>query len=75
MSHDERELDFIRKQLMSALPSMSGEELKVDLWPRMLRRLEEPPVIFGWFEAFLLGLVAVTFVFFPGLLPAMLYHL
>src|ERR1700730_5518340 len=50
MNHDDRELEFMGKQLRSALPPWNDPELKVDLWPRMLRRLEEWPVTFGWFE-------------------------
>ena len=75
MNHDGRELDFIRRQLRNALPPLTNPELKVDLWPRMLRRLESPPATFGWFESILVGLVALTFAIFPALLPAMLYHL
>ena len=44
MSDEDRELDFIRRQLRSALPPWNdaeSAELQVDLWPRMLRRLEE----------------------------------
>ena len=72
MNHDDREL---REQLKSAVPPWQDVELKVDLWPRMLHRLEESPAGFGWFESILLGLVALTFAIFPELLPAMLYHL
>ena len=75
MNHDDRELDFIREQLRSALPPWHDPELKADLWPRMLRRLEASPAGFGWFEAVLAGLIAFTFAIFPELLPAMLYHL
>jgi len=75
MNDDDRELDLIRKQLRSALPPLSDSELKVDLWPRMLRRLEDSPAPFGWFESILVGLVALTLAVFPELLPAMLYHL
>ncbi len=57
------------------MPPVKDAELQVDLWPRMLRRLEEPPVTFGWFESILVGLVAVTLAIFPKLLPAILYHL
>jgi hypothetical protein len=75
MNHDDRELEFIRQQLRSRLPPWNGPELQVDLWPRVLRRLEESPVTFGWFESILAGLAAVTFAIFPELLTAMLYHL
>jgi hypothetical protein len=75
MNHNDRELDLIGKQLRSALPPWHDPDLRVDLWPRMLRRLEEPPATFGWFESILVGLVALTFAIFPKLLPALLYHL
>jgi hypothetical protein len=75
MNHDDRELDFIRRHLRSALPPLSDAELHTDLWPRMLRRLEESPETFGWVESILVGLVALTLAIFPELLPAMLYHL
>ena len=74
MNHDDRELEFIRRQLRYAFPP-SDPELKVDLWPQMLRRLEEAPVTFGWFEAVLAGLVVIAFAIYPNLLVAMLYHL
>ena len=75
MNHEHDELEFVRKQLRSALPPLSDVELQVDLWPRMLRRLEETPATFGWFESTLVALVAITFAIFPELLTAMLYHL
>ena len=76
MNNDDRELLFVRKQLQSALPPSSHAELKTDLWPRMLHRMdEESPATFGWFESILVALVVVTFALFPELLPAMLYHL
>lgn len=67
--------EFIRQQLKSALPPISDAELETDLWPRMLRRMEEAPVTFGWFESVLVGLIGLTFAIFPELLPAILYHL
>jgi hypothetical protein len=75
MNHDDHELEFIRRQLKSALPPWGDSELRADLWPRMLRRFEEPPVTFGWFESVLAGLVIITLAIFPDLIPAMLYHL
>ncbi len=75
MNHQDRELDFIRRQLRSAFPPVHDPELKVDLWPRMLHRLEESPVTFGWFESILASLVVLTFAAFPKLLPAFLCHL
>jgi len=70
-----RDLDFVRQQLKSAMPLLHDAELTVDLWPRMLRRMEHAPPAFGWFEAALVGLVAIALAVFPELLPAILYHL
>lgn len=76
MNNDNREFEFVHKQLQSVLPPWNDQELQSDLWPRMLHRMEqEPPPAFGWFESILVGLVVLTFAFFPELLPAMLYHL
>ena len=75
MNYDDRELDFVRRRLRSALPPWQDAELAADLWPRMLQRLEEAPAGFGWFESVLVGLIALTLAIFPDLLPAMLFHL
>jgi hypothetical protein len=75
MSADDQDLDSIRKQLRSALPPCGDLELKTDLWPRMLRRLQEQPVRFGWFEALLAASIALVFVAFPDLIPVVFYHL
>jgi hypothetical protein len=73
--NDDRELDFIRSQLRTALPPLDELELKADLWPRMLRRLEQSPARFGWFETVLAGAAAITFVIYPQAILAMLYNL
>ena len=75
MNTGDDELDFIRGELRAALPPWRNQALEADLWPRMLHRLEEAPARFGWFEAVLVGLIAVTLAVFPELIPAMLYHL
>ncbi len=75
MNDEERELDFVRRQLKAAVPPWQECGLKTDLWPRMLRRMEEAPVRFGWFESVLAGLIAVSFSVSPELIPLMLYHL
>jgi hypothetical protein len=75
MNADDHELDFVRRQLKTAMPPLPDVELKTDLWPRMLRRMEETPVRFGWFEALLAALIALAFVAFPELIPVVFYHL
>jgi hypothetical protein len=41
----------------------------------MLRRLDEQAAAFGWFEALVAAATLVSCVFFPELVPMMLYHL
>ena len=69
------ELSFIRRQVKAAMPAFEDSGLRTDLWPRMLRRMEEPSVTFGWFESALMALIVMSFLSFPKLIPLMLYHL
>jgi hypothetical protein len=73
--HDHERLE---QMLKNALPSISpriGAELKRDLWPAMLKRLEARPSAVPWFDWALLALVAAWLAFFPGAIPVLLYHL
>jgi hypothetical protein len=65
----------LRGQLREALPPLAQPELRRDLWPDMLRRLEEKPVRVAWFDWALLAAAGAAMVFFPGVIPALLYHL
>jgi len=74
----DRELDRIRKTLESAVPPVPRIEPRRDLWPLLLRRIEQPPrtsLRLPWFDWALLGLAATALFLFPALLPALLYHL
>jgi hypothetical protein len=73
--NDDDELDLFRKQLRAAMPPCRDVELKTDLWPRMLRRMEDSPAHFGWFETLLATLIVLAFVAFPELIPFVFYHL
>ena len=75
MNADDQDIELVRKHFETALPPWRDLELQADLWPRMLRRLEEAPPRFGWFEMLLAGLIALAFAAFPQLIPVMLYHL
>jgi hypothetical protein len=75
MSHDEKDMDFVRAQLRQALPPAPDAELERDLWPRMLRRIDESPGPFGWLEAALIASIAASMIALPELLPVMLFHL
>ena len=73
------EFEDIRDKLRDALPSVeqleNGAELCRDLWPDMLRRLEQSPVRVPWFDWALLAISGAAAIFFPALIPALVYHL
>lgn len=68
-------LDRMRKTLREALPPVRQPELRRDLWPEMLRRLQEKPARIPWFDWALLAASIVAAYFFPALIPALFYHL
>ena len=71
----EREIEELKKLLKDALEPSGNDELQRDLWPTMLRRLDELPVRVPWWDWVLLAGVVALFCFFPGTIPALLYHL
>jgi hypothetical protein len=55
---------------------MNDTELHRDLWPQMLQRLEQQHSIrVPWFDWALAAIAAATVILFPGVIPALLYHL
>ncbi len=74
-----KELDRLRKTLQSAVPPIIHLGPQRDLWPQLLQRIEEPPLRMSlrmpWFDWALLGIAAAALLFFPVVLPALLYHL
>ncbi len=69
---NEKQLHALIKQ---ALPPVKNTELQRDLWPQMLRRLDLQPLRVPWFDWALAALTAAALLFFPGAIPALLYHL
>jgi hypothetical protein len=73
------EFAAIREKLRDALPPLDemghGAELRRDLWPEMLLRLGQPQVRVPWFDWALLATAGAATIFFPALIPALLYHL
>ena len=65
----------IREALRRAIPPLTDRELKRDLWPQMLRRLEVRPARIPWFDWALVALLAIWFFFSPEAIPILLYHL
>ncbi len=70
--HDDKELRDLLKQ---AIAPVAQTELQRDLWPQMLQRLDRQPVQVPWFDWALAALLSAALVLFPGLIPALLYHL
>jgi hypothetical protein len=69
---NEKQLQGLLKQ---ALAPVKNTELQRDLWPQMLRRLDAQPLRVPWFDWALAALLAIALLFFPGTIPALLYHL
>jgi hypothetical protein len=85
----EREMDELKKLLKGAVPPVgkgqqdverlrqAATELRRDLWPEMRRRLEESAVRVRvpWWDWALLAGASLLLLLFPGVIPALLYHL
>ena len=70
-----KEMKDLLKQVIAPA---SDTELRRDLWPQMLRKLVEQPapvVSVPWFDWVLAAILSGVLVFFPGSIPALLYHL
>jgi hypothetical protein len=50
-------------------------ELRRDLWPDVLRKLDASPVGVPWYDWVLVGLSTLMFVAFPRLMLVFAYHL
>lgn len=72
---DKEEFGELPEKLRGAIPASGRAELRRDLWPDMLRRMERPQIRVPWFDWALLGVAAAAAIFFPALIPALLYHL
>ncbi len=69
------EFDKLRKRLREVFPTLRQPELRRDLWPDMLRRLERPQDRVPWFDWALLAFTVAVVIFYPALIPALLYQL
>jgi hypothetical protein len=62
--------------LKQAIDPVGTIELHRDLWPQMLQRLDhEQRVRVPWFDWALAAIAGAALFFFPGAIPALLYHL
>ncbi len=69
---NEKQLQALLKQ---SLGPVKNTELQRDLWPQMLRRLDAQPLRIPWFDWALAAATIAALLFFPGAIPALLYHL
>jgi hypothetical protein len=66
----------LRELLKESIAPAKDTELQRDLWPEMLKRLDQQqPVRIPWFDWALAALLSGALLLFPGLIPALLYHL
>lgn len=71
---NDNEYKELGKKLRDAVPPLRRPELSRDLWPAMLQKMSEPRVGVPWFDWLLAALAAAVLIFFPGAIPALLYH-
>jgi hypothetical protein len=69
--HDDRQ---IRNALKQSFPPVNTE-LRRDLWPDVLRRLDTRSVGVPWYDWAMVALSAVMFLAFPRLVLLFAYHL
>lgn len=72
---NDREIKDLLKQ---AIAPMKDTELRRDLWPQMLRKLDEQQasaLSVPWFDWALAAILSAVLLLFPGAIPALLYHL
>lgn len=72
---NDREFKEFTERLRKAIPPLRHLELSQDLWPAMLQKMSEPRVRVPWFDWLLAAVAAAVLIFFPGVIPALLYHL
>jgi hypothetical protein len=72
---DQERIQQLLRETMQPITGQVGADLRRDLWPAMLKRLEARPFKVPWFDWALLAAVAALLVFFPGAIPVLLYHL
>ena len=72
----EPELDRELQRALQASFAIKGqEELQRDLWPQLLRRMDEGAVTVSRFDWVLAALLLLGLILFPQGIPALLYHI
>ena len=64
----------VRDALKKSFPPVSTE-LRRDLWPQVLAKLDDRPARVPWYDWALAGSSAVMFLAFPKWILVLVYHL
>jgi hypothetical protein len=75
MEHEQERMQQLMRKTMLPVAGQVNTQLRSDLWPAMLKRLEARPVKVPWFDWALLAAVAVWLLFTPRAIPLLLYYL
>jgi hypothetical protein len=75
MEHEQERMQQLMKQTMQPITGQAAVELRRDLWPGMLKRMEARSAKVPWFDWALIAAVAVWLVFSPKAIPLLLYYL
>lgn len=65
----------LHELLRQALPPVGAPDLPRDLWPQLLRRMDERPPLWSRLDWALAALLAAWILLFPETIPALFYHL
>ena len=71
-AHDDQK---IRTLLKDTFPPVNDAGPPRDLWPAVLRRLDEAPARVPWFDWVCAGALVALIALFPELIPALFYYL
>ncbi len=67
--------EALKALLKRAMGGPADRELRRDLWPEMLRRLERPAVRVPWWDWALAAALLLCLLLFPEIIPTVLYQL
>ena len=72
----DRGSERMERLLRQAIPRIGDDPgLDHDLWPAMLRKLDDRPLRVPWFDWALMGALAALMAAFPAAIPVLLYYL
>jgi hypothetical protein len=72
---EEERVEQLLRRCLAPVRTDGQDELRRDLWPEFLRRMETRAARVPWFDWALLAAVVVWLAFFREALPMFLYHL